>query len=103
MNTLQDEHQKGIRTVYLVKKEEESIGYASLFLQDPNFKHAGIPEINDVWISKDFRHKGFGKMLLQHIEKSALSKGYQQIGIGVGLYTDYGIARETLLSVRVCP
>lgn len=90
------EHQKRVRTVYLVEKGREIIGYASLLRisEYPHFKRANIPEIHDVWIAQDWRNKGFGKMLIQYLEHSARVEGYLQIGIGVGLYADYGPAQQ---------
>jgi GrpB-like predicted nucleotidyltransferase (UPF0157 family)/GNAT superfamily N-acetyltransferase len=104
-NRYYDEHQIQIRTVYVLKKEKKIIGYASLLhvSEYPNFKNAGIPEVNDVWITKDFRNKGFGKLLIQHLEKSARIKGHQQIGIGVGLYADYGIAQKLYFQLGYAP
>lgn len=90
------EQQKGIRTVYLLEMEGELIGYGSLLYvpQYPLFKNSGIPEIHDVWVSEKWRNKGFGKKLILHFEAKAREKKYQQIGLAVGLYKDYGSAQR---------
>lgn len=100
-----DEQQIQIRTVYMLKKAEKIVGYASLLYvsQYPNFKNASVPEINDVWIAKDWRNKGLGKTLIQYLEQAARIKGYQQIGIGVGLYADYGAAQKLYFQLGYAP
>lgn len=100
-----EEHEKHIRTVYLLKKQGQMIGYASLLRNSnyPNFKNNGIPEINDVWISADHRGKGFGKKLIQYLEKMAHHENHSQIGIGVGLYKDYGRAQKLYIGLGYVP
>lgn len=99
------ENQEGIRTVYVLEKEKQIIGYASLLYASeyPNFKNAGIPEINDVWIAEEWRNKGFGTMLIRYIEDSAHKMGFEQIGIGVGLYSDYGPAQKLYFHLGYSP
>lgn len=99
------ENQEGTRTVYLLKKEKQIIGYASLLYVSEylNFKSTGIPEINDVWIAEEWRNKGFGKMLIRYIEDSARKMGFEQIGIGVGLYADYGPAQKLYFHLGYSP
>jgi GNAT superfamily N-acetyltransferase len=58
------------------------------------FKNFGIPEINGVWISAEYRGHGFGKRLVQRLEAIALKENHKQVGIGVGLYKDYGFAQK---------
>ncbi len=99
------EHQKHIRTVYLLEKQGQIIGYASLLRLSKysNFKDAGIPEVHDVRISEEWRKKGFGKMLILHIENRARTEGYKQIGLGVGLYADYGPAQKLYFQLGYKP
>lgn len=99
------EHQKHIRTVYLLEKQGELIGYASLLRNSnyPDFKNNGIPEINDVWILAEHRGKGFGKKIVQHLEKMAHQEHHSQIGIGVGLYNDYGCAQKLYIHLGYVP
>ena len=99
------EHEKQIRTVYLLEKQGQMIGYASLLRNSnyPDFKNNGIPEINDVWISAEHRGKGFGKKLVQYLEKMAHQENHSQIGIGVGLYNDYGRAQKLYVHLGYVP
>lgn len=100
-----EEQGTNIRTVYLVQNENEFIGYASLLRYSayPNFCNAAIPEIHDVWISEKWRQQGFGKQLVQHIERIAQEEGYSQIGLGVGLYRDYGAAQKLYFTLGYKP
>ncbi len=99
------EHQEQIRTVYLLEKHGHILGYASLLRQShyPDFKDNGIPEINDVWISAEYRGNGLGKSLVRHLEKMAHQENHRQIGIGVGLYKDYGRAQKLYIHLGYVP
>lgn len=54
-------------------------------------------------MAKDWGNKGFSKMLIQYLEKSARLKGYQQIEIRAGLYADYGIAQKFYFQLGYAP
>ncbi len=100
-----EEHQKHIRTVYLLEKQKQLIGYASL-LYTPEyspFKQAKIPEIHDVLILESFRNQGYGKLLIRYLENIAHGKNYTKIGIGVGLYRDYGPAQALYCKLGYVP
>jgi GNAT superfamily N-acetyltransferase len=62
--------------------------------ESPRFREAGIPEINDLWIHEKNRGQGLGTMLIKHLEELARRENYPAIGIGVGLYADYGPAQR---------
>ena len=99
------EQKEQIRTVYLIKRQGHILGYASLLRQSgyPHFKDKGIPEINDVWISEELRGNGLGKSLVLHLEKMAKKENYRQIGLGVGLYKDYGRAQKLYIHLGYAP
>ncbi|MBA3721419.1 MAG: GNAT family N-acetyltransferase [Parachlamydiaceae bacterium] len=99
------DHQENIRSVYLIEFEGSIIGYANLFRESkyPEFQNASIPEINDVWISSNWRHRGYGELLIRHIENMARIEGYKQIGLGVGLYKDYGSAQKLYFKLGYIP
>ncbi|HXF28284.1 MAG TPA: GNAT family N-acetyltransferase, partial [Chlamydiales bacterium] len=88
---LQEQEQK-IRTVCIVEKDHAPVGYGSLLRQSAysNFREKGIPEISDIWILEEEQQKGLGTALIGHFEQMAKKEGYKTIGIGVGLYRDYG-------------
>lgn len=99
------EQDQDIRAVYLMENYGELVGYASLLLESAYapFKQAKIPEIHDLWISESQRKRGFGKALIQYLENQARIHGYRQIGIGVGLYRDYGTAQALYSKLGFVP
>lgn len=99
------EQQRGIRAVFLLENQDEIIGYGSLLLQPQNkeFRENNIPEINDVWISENWRCQGLGTQLIHHLEETARQKGYSFIGLGVGLYSDYGQAQKLYINLGYIP
>lgn len=99
------EQQISIRTVCVAKIDDEFVGYGSLFngTEYSEFKNLGIPEINDVWISAEYRGNGFGKRLIHHLEAIAVKENHRQVGIGVGLYKDYGPAQKLYVQMGYIP
>lgn len=99
------EQQRNVRTVCIAKIQSECVGYGSLLWvsEYPGFKNSNIPEINDVWISAEHRGNGFGKRLIQHLEGISRQKNHKQIGIGVGLYKDYGSAQKLYVQMGYVP
>jgi ribosomal protein S18 acetylase RimI-like enzyme len=69
-----------------------NIIYKSLY---PWFVDNGIPEINDLYIAPAYRKRGIGLALLKKCEQfAAVERGYKYIGLGVGMYKDYGSAQR---------
>lgn len=99
------EQQSGIRTVALLEKNHEILGYGSLLRQSEcsRFLSNNIPEINAIWIHEAHRSQGFGTLLIQWIENLAKQEGYDQIGIGFGLYADYGPAQKLYFHLGFIP
>ncbi len=56
-----------------------------------------------MWISAEHRGKGFGKKLVLYLEKMAQQENHKQIGIGVGLYKDYGRAQKLYVHLGYVP
>ncbi len=99
------EQQRNARTVCIAKIQEGFVGYGSLLSisEYPNFRNDGIPEIHDVWVSEEHRGNGIGKRLVQYLEKLAQQEKHKQIGIGVGLYQDYGRAQKLYVNLGYVP
>lgn len=97
------EQQEGIRTVGILRRGEELLGYGSLLLKSKYPHFAGIPEIHDVWIYEKHRKQGHGRRLIGWLEALARQKGYKEIGIGVGLYADYGAAQKLYVQLGYIP
>ncbi len=99
------EQQSGTRTVAVLEENHEILGYGSL-LRKPEcsfFAHKNIPEINAIWIDEDHRKRGLGTALVKWLEKLASQEGNHQIGIGVGLYKDYGPAQKLYFELGYSP
>ena len=99
------EQEEGIRTVFVIENQNEILGYGSLLRksENPTFQGSNIPEVNAIWIDESCRRQGLGKALIQAIECLALEEGYHQIGIGVGLYQDYGPAQRLYFQLGYIP
>lgn len=99
------EQGKGNRVTCIIEHEGKIAGYGNLILYSeyPLFKANNIPEINDVWIYDQYRKKGLGALLITYFEQLAKQQGYRQIGIGVGLYQDYGSAQRLYFRLGYTP
>lgn len=99
------EQQAKIRKVCIAKIGNDLVGYGSLLKHSeyPDFKKLNIPEIHDVWISEKYRGNGYGRKLIQYLEEIALKGHHKQIGIGVGLYKDYGFAQKLYVRMGYIP
>lgn len=58
------------------------------------FRSLKIPEIQDIYISKDCRRNGLATSMIEYCENKAREEGHDLIGLGVGLYADYGKAQK---------
>ena len=59
----------------------------------PPFAAAGIPEIADFNVLHDHRRRGVGTALMDEAEHR-VTRVSDVVGLGVGLYTDYGTAQR---------
>ena len=59
----------------------------------PGFRDAGIPEIQDLNVRRDYRRRGIGSALLDEAERR-ISQRAEGAGIAFGLYADYGAAQR---------
>jgi GNAT superfamily N-acetyltransferase len=91
-----NEQQKGARMACIVEQQGKIVGYGNLLPSSEyiHFKQNTIPEINDIWVYEENRKKGVATALITHLEQLAKQNGYTTIGIGVGLYRDYGAAQR---------
>lgn len=67
-----------------------------------SFKEQHIPEIMDLNVLPPYRNKGIGAQLLNVAEQLALSRS-QVVGLGVGLYSDYGSAQRLYINKGYLP
>ena len=89
------EQAAGQRLVWVAFAETVFVGYVTLKWQSdyPFFQAEGIPEINDLNVLPPFRNQGVGSKLLDLAEAAAQNKS-TCVGLGVGLYADYGPAQR---------
>ena len=59
----------------------------------PHFRRQNIPEIKDLYVRPDYRQQGIATRLLDEAEKHIQVRS-DQVGIGFGLYADYGAAQR---------
>lgn len=99
------EQQEGIRTVCVLERQNQFLGYGSLLRvsEYPYFREKNIPDVSAIWIDEPFRRHGLGKKLIEHLESIARHEAYKTIGIGVGLYKDYGPAQKLYFKMGYQP
>jgi GNAT superfamily N-acetyltransferase len=90
------EQNQGLRLVLLAEAAGAIVGYGSLawVSQNPFFRRARIPEIQDLVVAEHYRGAGVGTRLVRALEDRARDAGCLRVGIGVGLYRDYGAAQR---------
>ena len=100
-----EETQKGIRLAVVAEMDSKTIGYATLKFDSEYspFKDAGIPEINDLGVAPSERNSGVGRTMIEFLEQAAKEKGCTEIGIGFGLYNDYGPAQRLYVKMGYIP
>jgi len=89
------ENQTSERVTFVASIDNEAAGYVNIIFKSeyPYFREKNIPEINDLRVIPRHRQKGVGKALIDKCEEYAADK-YEYIGLGVGLYKDYGSAQR---------
>ena len=96
---------QGTSQTWIIKSGNSPAGYC-LLNWEPKYslyKKLGIPEIQDLNITPNFRRQGLAKTLMAHCETQAQQKGYSQIGISVGLHAGFGPAQCLYASLGYIP
>jgi GNAT superfamily N-acetyltransferase len=93
--TYLDEQEKDQRRAWVAFKDEFCLGYVTLRYASyyPHFLQNKIPEIMDLNVLPQYRSQGIGSALLDIAECVAQYQG-DRVGLGVGLYPDYGSAQR---------
>lgn len=101
-----DEQDAGNRLIFIICDDDgKEAGYAMLNWHPRYslFKKLGMPEIQDLNIIPDKRQNGLATALIKHCESIALNKNCDFMGIGVGLYKDYGAAQRLYTKLGYIP
>jgi GNAT superfamily N-acetyltransferase len=99
------EHEAGRRLVVIAWEGTRPIGYGNL-LWSPGyepFRAADIAEINNLGVDIKVRKRGVCTALIRHFEDRARDAGKPVMGIGVGLYPDYGPAQRLYVKLGYRP
>lgn len=86
----------GRRAVRLAWEGDRPVGYGTLVWDSdyPPFRAGEVPEINNLVVAAPARGRGVGSALIRAFEDLARAVGRDRIGLGVGLYADYGPAQR---------
>jgi GNAT superfamily N-acetyltransferase len=86
---------EGLRLAWVAEWHGEFAGYVTLLWASayPPFAERQIPEVADLAVLPQFRRRGIGNALLDQAESAAATRS-PVVGIGVGLYADYGAAQR---------
>ena len=89
------EQEEGRLVAFLAEWRGEFAGYVTLqWVSDYRpFAERQIPEISDLNVLPPHRRHGIGNALLDRAESAASARS-KVVGIGVGLYSDYGAAQR---------
>jgi GNAT superfamily N-acetyltransferase len=89
------ENTAGTRITLVALHNNAFAGWLHLLSEShyPHFKEWGIPEINNFDVVPSLRRQGIGSALMDAVEQIAFAH-HNVVGIGVGLYRDYGSAQR---------
>lgn len=104
-NRYLNEQGRGIRLVLLAEVDHAIVAYGSLawMSQNPVFRSARIPEIQDLVVAESHRRTGLGTRIVRALEDRARAGGCPRVGLGVGLYGDYGAAQRLYWRLGYAP
>lgn len=99
------EQDAGRRALYIIATGDADAGYGMLnwHPQYSLYKRLGIPEIQDLNVIPAHRRMGLARALIAHCETTARAQSCTQMGISVGLYSDYGAAQRLYVTLGYVP
>jgi ribosomal protein S18 acetylase RimI-like enzyme len=89
------EQEEGQRLAFVAEWSGEFAGYVTLLWASNYgpFAERRVPEISDLNVLPRHRRQGIGNALLDQAESAASARS-RVVGLGVGLYSDYGAAQR---------
>ncbi len=93
------------REVVIAWSDRRPVGYGTLLWSSAYepFRSRSIPEINNLVVAAHARGRGVATALIGHFEKRARASGREAMGIGIGLYADYGPAQRLYVKLGYRP
>jgi GNAT superfamily N-acetyltransferase len=100
-----DEQRNGVREPMVAMVGDALVGYVSLLWRShyPPFADAGIPEISDLVVAEAHRRQGLAERMIGECEARARAEGHAVLGIGFGVYADYGAAQRLYVRLGYVP
>ena len=94
----------GLLAIWIACSDQQYAGYVTLSWksQYSEFHKKDIPEIMDLNVLPEFRRKGIGTKLIQTAEQEAATQS-NIVGMGTGLYADYGSAQKLYVELGYKP
>ncbi len=104
LNLYLSEQKEDIRNIWIGFYKDELAGYTTLKWNSEYepFNQSKIPEINDLFVFQEYRNQGLGEQLMDLAEAKAKEKS-EYVGLGVGLYADYGNAQKLYIKRGYMP
>jgi len=89
------QQESGDRVILVALVDAVFVGYITICWQSdyPPFREGNIPEIQDFNVLPRFRRQGIGGCLMDEAEHRIAERS-SIVGIGVGMYADYGTAQR---------
>jgi GNAT superfamily N-acetyltransferase len=89
------EQKRGQRLAFVAEWQSQFAGYVTLLWVSGYrpFAEQHVPEISDLNVLPARRKRGIGNALLDRVEAAAATRS-SVVGLGVGLYSDYGAAQR---------
>jgi len=96
---------QNILVIFVARINGTFCGYVTLKWQTTHqpFSRNNIPEISDLNVLSQYRKMGIGTKLIQACEEIAKKHAYTEIGIGVGMTSDYGSAQRLYVHLGYVP
>ncbi|GAB2601614.1 GNAT family N-acetyltransferase [Kribbella endophytica] len=91
--TYLEDEQAGRRSTLVATQDEQIAGYVTVNWRSPYEPFDGIPEIQDFNVLPAYRRRGIGSGLMNAAE-ALVAQRSDVVGLGVGLYADYGTAQR---------
>ncbi|WP_028545332.1 GNAT family N-acetyltransferase [Paenibacillus taiwanensis] len=100
-----DECNQGERVSLLAYVDDKLAGciHLKLISDYAYFALHDVPEINDLFVFPVYRRLGVATRLISELELEAVNRGKNYVGIGVGLYPDYGPAQRCYARLGYVP